>query len=91
MIVRLLIALLLVFLVYTLVQSIKQFLERPDSQPPEKTAKGEDMLQDPYCGTFVSRSDSLSCSVGGVQYFFCKEECRDKYIAQVAKDKEKHP
>ena len=79
MIVRLLIALLLVFLVYTLVQSIKQFLERPDSQPPEKTAKGEDMLQDPYCGTFVSRSDSLSCSVGGVQSFLCKDEIFYRY------------
>ncbi|MBW2452004.1 MAG: hypothetical protein JRF07_06610 [Deltaproteobacteria bacterium] len=88
MIVRLLIALLIAFLIYTLVQSIKQFLKRPDIQPPEKTAKGEDMLQDPYCGTFVSRSDSFSCSIRGIQQFFCSEDCRDQYIAQVAKDKE---
>ena len=82
MIVRLLIWLIVGFLVYTVVQSLKQMLQKPPAPPPEKTARGEDMVRDPACGTYVPRSDATSCQIAGRTEYFCSEACRDKYRAE---------
>ena len=79
MIVRALLWLIVGFIVYTVVQSIMRSLQKPKSAPPEKTARGEDMVQDPQCKTYVPRSDALSCQVQGRTHYFCSEACRDQY------------
>ena len=81
MIVRLLIWCILGFLAYTIYQAIKQTLKKPDT-PPEKTAQGEEMVQDPQCGTFVPRGDAIRATVRGEQHFFCSETCRQDYDKQ---------
>ena len=57
---------------------IKQALQRPPS-PPEKSKQGEDMVQDPHCGTYVPRSDAVSATVKGERYYFCSEKCRTQF------------
>ena len=54
---------------------------RPQAEagPP---AKGETMVRDPVCGTFVVPSRAIALGVkGGIQHF-CSEKCRDAWKAQ---------
>jgi uncharacterized protein len=76
MLVRLIIWGIIGFLIYTAYQAIRQALMKP---PPEKTARGEEMVRDPECGTYVPRSDAIKTQIRSKTYYFCSEACRDKY------------
>ena len=79
MLVRFILWLIVGFLVYTVFQALKQsFLKRPP--PPEKTARGEEMVQDPECGTYVPRSNAVRAQAKGTTHYFCSPACRDKYL-----------
>lgn len=79
MLVRLLIWLIVGFLVYTVYQMLRQALSKPAAPPPEKTASGEEMVQDPECGTYVPKSDAIKAQVRGETRYFCSDTCRDVY------------
>jgi len=53
--------------------------KRPSAPPKEKTPRGEEMVKDPQCGTYLPRSDALTRQVKGETLYFCSEECRTKY------------
>jgi YHS domain-containing protein len=53
--------------------------KRPTAPRKDKTARGEDMVKDPQCGTYLPRSDALTRQVKGETCYFCSEECRSKY------------
>lgn len=80
MLVRLIIWLIAGFLIYTVFQIIKQALLKPPAPPPEKTTRGEDMVQDPACGTYVPRNDAIPAQIKTETYFFCSTDCRDKFL-----------
>jgi uncharacterized protein len=46
---------------------------------PEKTARGEEMVQDPQCGTYVPISLAVEKKIDGRKVYFCSKECRDAY------------
>jgi len=79
MLVRLLLWLIVGFLVYTVFQAVKQAILKPPAPPAEKTSRGEEMVQDPECGTYVPRNDAVKTQVNGKTRYFCSTECRDKY------------
>ncbi|WP_291316616.1 YHS domain-containing protein [Desulfuromonas sp.] len=71
---------LLFFLGYSLVQAVIRSLPRRGGGPSrDKSPQGEDMVQDPHCGTYVPRGDSLTKTVRGKVFHFCSEECRDAF------------
>lgn len=80
MLVRLLIWLIVGFLVYTVFQMIRQAVLKPPGPPPEKTRRGEEMIRDPQCGTYVPRNDAVKTEIKGKSHYFCSPECRDKYL-----------
>ena len=80
MLVRLLLWLIVGFLAYTVFQAIKQALLKPPAPPPEKTSRGEEMVQDPECHTFVPVGDAVKAQHKGKTLYFCSDECRDKYL-----------
>ncbi len=82
MLVRPLIYLLVGFLIYTAYQIIKQALTKNATPPPEKTSRGEEMILDPECGTYVPRNDAVKAQIKGSTHFFCSNACRDKYQKQ---------
>lgn len=47
--------------------------------PGTRTPISEALKKDPVCGTFIGASTSLHKTVGGVTYYFCSAECRDKF------------
>ena len=79
MLVRLLLWLIAGFLIYTVVQMIKQALLKPPTPPAEKSSRGEEMVQDPECGTYVPRSDAVKAQLKGKTLYFCSADCRDKH------------
>ena len=48
----------------------------PGRDDPTETA---DMAQDPNCGTYVPKKQSITKSVQGTEYFFCSKKCADEY------------
>jgi YHS domain-containing protein len=79
---RLLQLVCLFFLVSFLLQTLfRPRARRGRSPAPEKTAQGEEMVQDPQCGTYVPLSLAVVKVINGGKVHFCSEECRDAYKA----------
>ena len=51
----------------------------PSRDDPTETA---DMAQDPNCGTYVPKKQSITKSVQGKEYFFCSKKCADEYSSK---------
>ena len=54
---------------------------RPSNQIP---LSGE-LKKDPVCGTYIAAATSIQEKVGGQTVHFCSRECRDKYVASLAR------
>lgn len=74
--------LLLVRALQRFVRSIVQGAARPPRPTASSPEKGELMVRDPVCGTFVlpSRSSSLRDKAG--THHFCSDTCRQAYQAR---------
>lgn len=79
MFVRLLILALLGFLAYTVYQALRRALSVPKSSPPEKTSRGEDMVKDPQCGTYLPKSDAFPIQIDDRTVYFCSPECQTAF------------
>ena len=44
-----------------------------------------ELKKDPACGTYISAVTSIKETVGGQTFYFCSKECRDKYVASLAR------
>lgn len=77
---RLLLLAIIIYLGYRLFKSY--FLEIPKKGTDISTARsprGEEMVLDPQCGTYVPRGDALEGTVDGQKHYFCSKECRKTY------------
>jgi YHS domain-containing protein len=79
MLVRLLLWALLGFVIYTVYQAVRRALSAPGARPPEKTARGEEMVKDPQCGTYLPKSEGHPLEVDGRTVYFCSPECQKAY------------
>lgn len=55
---------------------------RGSSGQPKTPAKGELMVRDPVCGTYVVQARALSVRGGDGVHYFCSEKCRQAYQAK---------
>jgi YHS domain-containing protein len=80
---KLLIYLIIIFVGYKLMK--KALGGSPAAKGHYKTTdlKGEDMVRDPSCNTYIPKDNALSAKAGGEVHYFCSEECRTVF-------KEKH-
>jgi len=37
------------------------------------------MVKDEICGTYIPREEALTEARGGIEHYFCSEECRRKF------------
>ncbi|HTW66661.1 MAG TPA: YHS domain-containing protein [Bryobacteraceae bacterium] len=44
-----------------------------------------ELKKDPVCGTYIATATSIKEKVGGQTFHFCSQECRDKYVATMAR------
>jgi len=42
----------------------------------------DEMVQDPFCKTYIPRRESLKRIIEGREYFFCCDECVSKYESE---------
>jgi YHS domain-containing protein len=59
---------------------------RQNVQPQQNQVplSGE-LKKDPACGTYIAAATSIHETVGGETFYFCSKQCRDKYVASLAR------
>src|SRR5208283_2135927 len=57
----------------------------PASRPANQVPLTGELKKDPVCGTYIAAASSIQEKVGGQTVHFCSRECRDKYVASVAR------
>lgn len=53
------------------------------SSAPPRASVGGALHKDPICGTYVSQSVAVSLNAAGRTHYFCSDDCRRKFQAQV--------
>jgi YHS domain-containing protein len=78
---RLFIFIILIYLVYKVINSLKRSLKaKTDNHESKSTSEaGEDLVEDPVCHTYVPVSQAHVKEISGTKYYFCSKECGDKY------------
>jgi|SRR5271154_474167 len=91
---ELLITVVVIFFLRAVMRAIyKGFgdLMRTEAQPPTQPGISNqvpltgELKKDPSCGTYISAATSIKEKVGGETLHFCSKECRDKYVASLAR------
>jgi len=81
--IRLLLLALLFYLCCRFFRSLFRALPGRPSAPQAKTpGRGEEMVRDPQCGTYLPRGDALEKTVRGERHYFCSRECRDAFVGK---------
>ncbi len=79
--VRFLIYILVIFLLSYLLRFIIKSLTSPVKKKDTR-AEPEELVQDPYCQTYIPKGLALKKKVGGQVQYFCCERCLKNYIRE---------
>jgi YHS domain-containing protein len=92
---RVIFELLLVIVVVTVLRGVLGIIgkalsgganrNRPAQQSSEQVPLSGELKKDPACGTYISAATSIKETVGGQTFHFCSKQCRDKYVASLAR------
>ncbi len=47
-----------------------------------RQAEPEELVQDPYCQTYIPKGIAVRKRVAGREYYFCSQECLRKFLAE---------
>jgi YHS domain-containing protein len=92
---RVLFELLVVIMLITVLRSVIGIIgkaltgsstgNRSSQRPSEQVPLSGELKKDPSCGTYISAATSIQENVGGETFYFCSKQCRDKYVASLAR------
>lgn len=90
MILRIVIAFLIFYLIYKAAKMLFLPADRKPEHPPihQKAIKGEDLVEDPYCHTYVPLSSAYKTSIEGKTVYFCSQKCFERYRSQKTQGEE---
>jgi len=60
-----------------------QYLIKVAVGPRKKVSREsepEELVQDPYCQTYIPKRSAIRKRLSGKDYYFCKQECLKKFI-----------
>lgn len=79
---RLLIYAIAVFIGYLIYKSVRESLSRPAQMHRRKQDEAitAELVEDPVCHTYCPKNNSLVARVEEGTYYFCSEECRQKFL-----------
>lgn len=83
--IRFLIICTLIYFSYKLIKLIFFSPVTTNRDLPEHKAtaiKSEDLIEDPYCHTYVPLSQAYKASIKGQTIYFCSQKCFEKYIME---------
>jgi len=75
--------LILIIILLLLSYSIFRYLMKDMTGRAKKInreSEPEELVQDPYCKTYIPKRSALRKKVSGRNYYFCKQECLEKFI-----------
>lgn len=79
---RFIIIMLITYLAYKFLTGLfvtKRTQHRHVPSQPGQMASREDLVEDPYCHTYIPLSNALKISVQGKTVYFCSKKCLDEY------------
>lgn len=80
--IRLLVFGTLVYFGYLLVKKwLRSILPPPPAAEGPTSRRGETMVEDLQCGTFIPAGSAITATVAGEKKYFCSKKCRDAYLA----------
>jgi len=79
MILRLVIGIVVIYLLYKLVKGLLTYQASPKTNLP---TRGEDLVEDPLCHTYVPVSNALKAEFAGKTHYFCSRKCLEQYKTQ---------
>jgi len=84
MILRILIGFIIFYLLYRVAKILFLSPERRPERPPtpQQIVKGEDLVEDPCCHTYVPVSSAYRASIDGKTVYFCSQKCFEMYRSQ---------
>ena len=88
--IRLFLLVLLLLLLYAILRYLIKdiFIHR---KKLTRELQPEELVQDPYCQTYIPTGTALRKRVGGRDYYFCSKECARKFLeekkSQASKDR----
>jgi YHS domain-containing protein len=84
MIIKFIIGIIIIYLLYKVVRGWKAVTGPSNKNLP---AAGEDLVEDPLCHTYVPLSHACQVSIEGKTFYFCSQNCLDKYTESWRKSK----
>jgi len=78
--VRLIILGILAYVLYRLVKGV--FSQSTKIGRGKAAGVIDEMVQDPFCKTYVPRRESVRRVIEGEEYVFCSEECAEKFESE---------
>lgn len=77
----------LAYILYRLVKGVFS----PRTKIDRRKAGGviDEMVQDPFCGTYIPRRESIRRVMEGEEYLFCSDECADKFALEMKESEKK--
>jgi uncharacterized protein len=52
-------------------------------------SEAEELVQDPYCQTYIPKESAVRKKINGRMLHFCNQECLRNYLEKIKKNKEK--
>jgi YHS domain-containing protein len=74
---------IIAFLIYCLYLAVKGLFGKSGNLTRGR-ADGliDEMVQDPYCKTYIPRREAVKRVLGGREILFCSKECADKFESE---------
>jgi YHS domain-containing protein len=76
---RLIFFVLLILLLYSLLHFLIRDMPSSRKRAEKKTGPDE-LVQDPYCQTYIPKRSALKKKVGGQVLYFCRKECLKNFV-----------
>jgi YHS domain-containing protein len=78
--IRIIFLAVLAYILYRLVKGVFSSRTKIDRRKPGGVI--DEMVQDPFCGTYIPRRESVRRVIEGQEHLFCSDECADKFALQ---------
>lgn len=85
--IRIIFLAVLAYILYRLVKGV--FSARTKIDRRKAGGVIDEMVQDPFCGTYIPRRESVRRVIEGQEYLFCSDECADKFALQMKESERK--
>jgi len=73
------------YIFYRILKITWKVFTRPDQEADKRSPEGkviDEMVQDPFCKTYIPRRNAVKKVINGQELFFCSQECAVKYENQ---------